>query len=738
MSPRGKAAKVARTKKVSHRKPSTISALDNDTDPDFSIERSPEAVASKRRNGRRAVSAKNTNSIVANASTRATESTKMNIPTYVEPEPEEVPYWQRWCNPKPGAPRKFPTAKQVTEAAADWGEGQHDPAFPDFDLYDIVIQDPTVDDVIMKLSTEPHKRMGELQFLLRARYEDPIDEARYYHEVIFVFKYDMPADKKQQFPRAPAVKDNQIRVARVWTLSEVAGRQGAWEKCRADEEMLLNLVLELAELAEVSLEQWKEEMGQRQLKPQHRNLEAINLDETRPLLIPHLANADVDPTLSSNAAKKTPVSMELKAAKSDMGPPKKGPTIPVLSMPAMNCVPAVRSLASRASATSIPADLAVARLPPLIEAPLRPAVNGSAVPGLDRPSTSAYLRSRSSMRIPTDEEVSQIATNIYTKAYGEVSQHFTQCRKYIKDTLHQVIRQSLCIANSESQTYTEEQWQQVINDHLVVQQKKFERKWYEAHPGRIFKPVSQNPVTRQFGFFIVHNAIKYPMPEECSKPEAEIHTAALKRTAMWQQQSLLLSWTKYWNDGSQKLSRPLMQQQGSAEEQFEAPGPVQSVSRDRTLPSLVDDDKAIQDGKVGNKRERTGERERTGDVELDISEPSRPMKKQCAANFTNGTINMQLLDVRKNPYQLGMPGEVAVLSAYREQKHRRSGQELANPTAPAGVQTAPSSRASSGAVVDRNHLVGNTSTTTKTTKQSNTAPQPARNALLQPARAFGP
>ena len=334
------------------------------------------------------------------------------------------------------------------------------------------------------------------------------------------------------------------------------------------------------------------------------------------------------------------------------------------------------------------------------------------------------------MRIPTDEEVSQIATNIYTKAYGEVSQHFTQCRKYIKDTLHQAIRQSLCIANSESQTYTEEQWQQVINDHLVVQQKKFERKWYEAHPGRIFKPVSQNPVTRQFGFFIVHNAIKYPMPEECSKPEAEIHTAALKRTAMWQQQSLLLSWTKYWNDGSQKLSRPLMQQQGSAEEQFEAPGPVQSVSRDRTLPSLVDDDKAIQDGKVGNKRERTGERERTGDVELDISEPSRPMKKQCAANFTNGTINMQLLDVRKNPYQLGMPGEVAVLSAYREQKHRRSGQELANPTAPAGVQTAPSSRASSGAVVDRNHLVGNTSTTTKTTKQSNTAPQPARNALL--------
>ena len=669
MAPQGEAANVAQTKKVLKRKPSTIPAFDVDDDSDFTIEASPKVTASKRKKRTRAASAK--------LSGKSTELAALNVLTNLVLEGAELerfPYWQRRRILNPNVPYKEPTAKQAADAAADWGEGQYDPAFPDFELYDIVIQDPKEDDVITSLSTEPHKRMGDLQFLLRTRYEDPIDEARNYHEVLFVFKYDMPADKEQRYPRYAAVKDGQIQVARVWTLREVTDRQGAWEKCRADEEILLNLVLGQAELAKVSLEQWKEKMGRAQLKPQPPNLDTINLDQSRPLSAPLLTNEDVNPntvgnealTSNSNAAKRSPASMRPEAVESDIRPPEKAPATPALPSLAVNYMPALRSPAPRASEDPIPADSAR----PLSEMTLTPTptVAPGALPALTGPSPIVHLQS-GSIRIPTDAEVFQIATKLCPEVHDEVRKHFARCDKYIMETVHQAIRKCVSIAVPASQTYTEELWKQTVNKYLVVQQKDFERRWYESHPGRIFQLVSPHPLARQLSFFIASYAINYPIPRATSKTEVEVHVAALQRAAMKNQEGLLMNWAKYWADRGRSLSAKSIYQQGNTEARSETSELVQSVSGDRIGTFQVDDDQAIQSDMLRR------EHKRTEDVELDVSKPLQQIKRQCTTDLANTTINPQLLDLRKNPDQLELLGGAAVTLESKKQKHGRSSQE---------------------------------------------------------------
>jgi hypothetical protein len=101
----------------------------------------------------------------------------------------------------------------------------------------------------------------------------------------------------------------------------------------------------------------------------------------------------------------------------------------------------------------------------------------------------------------------------------EVQLHFVQCTKYIANTVQQAIRQFVSITVPVSQSYTQEQWQQVLSAHLLFQQKRFERKWCEDHPGNTFKPNSQNLLARQLSCYLADYATRYPRAQ--SVPEAQ-------------------------------------------------------------------------------------------------------------------------------------------------------------------------------------------------------------------------
>jgi hypothetical protein len=204
--------------------------------------------------------------------------------------------------------------------------------------------------------------MGDLQFLLQKRYEDPIDEARDFHKALFVFKYDMPPDKEQHYPHSAAIKDGQVRVTRVWALSEVMDRQGAREKCWVDEAMLLKLVMGQAGLSKVLLEQWKEAMELRQLRPCYPSPETIDWKHRRASHHPHLTVAAAGPgsvgkdtaILSALGANRQ-VPIDLDAIENDMRPlAKKARTARGVSLPAVKSQPISANSASTASTTSDP------------------------------------------------------------------------------------------------------------------------------------------------------------------------------------------------------------------------------------------------------------------------------------------------------------------------------------------------------------------------------------------------
>lgn len=392
-------------------------------------------------------------------------------------EGEEVPYWQRRRPLNPTNPHEEPTAKQVADAAADRSRGQHDSRFPEFKLYDLFIQDPTEDDVIIRLSEEPYKRMGDLQFLLQTRYEDPIDEAGDFHKALFVFKYDVPPDKEKNYLHSAAFKEGQIRVTRVWALSEVMDRQGPRETCWMDEAMLLKLVMGQAETSKVSLEQWKEVTELRQSRPHYPNPETIELKHSRDSHRPHLAIAAAGPrSLGKGAATLIVLgasrlaSIGLDTIENDVRRlAKKARTKSGMSLPAVKNRPMSANSASRISTTSDPA--ISARQASLMRPPPRPLGAVDTTPASNK--ASAALQS-TSVKNPIEAEVARIALNFCTKN-EEVHLHFVQSTKYMANTVQQAISEFVSTTVPASQSYTQEQWQQVIRNHLLFQQKRFER-----------------------------------------------------------------------------------------------------------------------------------------------------------------------------------------------------------------------------------------------------------------------
>jgi hypothetical protein len=162
MAPRGKAAKIVKSSKISKRKLRSTSTSADDSDSDFNLESSSDAVASKRRRARgRGISlSKTITHCVTKPSIKATRSMKTGVqaasaaPADEPMESEEVPYWQRRRPLNPSTQYEEPTAKQVADAAADWSRGQRDSRFPEFEPYNLVTQDPTENDMIMHLSEE--------------------------------------------------------------------------------------------------------------------------------------------------------------------------------------------------------------------------------------------------------------------------------------------------------------------------------------------------------------------------------------------------------------------------------------------------------------------------------------------------------------------------------------------------------------------------------------------------------
>jgi hypothetical protein len=659
MVSRGKAAKYA--KKTSMRKPRAVSPSPNDLDPDFNIDIESDSgvvIQRRQRRGARPSLSKTTDSCVTQPCVKVTRSMKADAQvrksdlsvilssqhqTQKLKEPEEVPYWQRRRPLNPYFSYQEPTAKQAADAAADWKEGQKDPRYPEFQLYDLVIQEPTANEIIIRLSEEPHRRLGDLQFLLQTRYEDSIDEARDCHEVLFVFKYDMPPDKGRQYPQSAAVRDGQIRVARVWALSEVINRPSAREKCWRDEAMLLKLVVRQAALAGVSLEEWKEEMELTQLHPGYIDPRKIDLKNGPASPDTNLAVAGADQisvrdkaAIVSVPGAKRSAPIDIDALENEIRPTTKKVQIATkLSLPALTSQP-ISTMSSKVSLASSPAVHASPAT--LMGPPQRPTVVPKSSLASTEPGSGQKLQVSSSKAL-TEAEVAHITTQFCTKSNAEVQKHFVSCSKYIISALQPSIRRFVTISVPASQKYTKEQWQEIMRSHLTFQQKRFERKWCEDHPGNTFKSSSPDPFVRQLSYYLANYLTRYPGAEDVPDSQAQKHRLALQQAAMRKQRGLLISWTQYWEGATQMVRNKKIEPEVDSKQKAVSAPPAPSVTGSQAAPVEIRDYRMPGPAVVVAKRKRTDGDEPTR------TEHMRPTKKTRVADNEDAMIDPRLRDI---------------------------------------------------------------------------------------------